>query len=176
MPPQLCLQTSLLKGLPPTAELLHGGPLPFFLGLMAVALIARRRALDGLGAALGVGIGYLYFHTYLDGWLLPGSVPSFAAIRADQWLSWLVLAGLGAGAVAGTSGRFFSTAIPLALGAAVVFLIQHPILKTTGDFGERAILLGATFGLWLVTFFGLRAAASRGNGSWHLLILSLIHI
>lgn len=168
---QLALQTSFLEGLPPTDELLHGGPIPFFLGLVLVALLARRRSFDAFAAALAVGAGSLYFHVYLMGWLTPGSVPSFAAIRAEQWLSWLVLAGLGAGAVSGSSGKLLQTLIPMALGAAVVFLIQHPILKSTDAFAERAQLLGITFGLWALTYGGFRLAATRANSSRHLLVL-----
>ncbi len=171
MESQLALQISFLEGLPPADELLHGGPAPFFLGLVLVALLARRRSWDAPAAALATGVGSLYFHVYLMGWLMPGSVPSFAAIRAEQWLSWLVLAGLGAGAVSGTSGKFLQTAIPVSLGAAVVFLIQHPILKSTDAFGERAQLLGLTFGLWILGFGGFRLAATRATSSRNLLVL-----
>lgn len=160
--------------LPPTDELLVGGPVPFFVALFLVALLARRRSLDAPASALAVGAGYLVLHVYLIGWLLPGNVPSFAAIRAEQWLAWLVLLGIGVGSLFGARGGAFARWTPMTLGAAVLFLIQFPILKSSDAFTERASLLLVTGGLWYGALAGWSAAGRSGNGRRPLLTLVIV--
>ena len=163
-----------LDDLPPFDELLVGGPLAFFLALIACALLARGPRRDALAAALGCGLGYLVLHVYLIGWLLPGSVPSLAAVRAEQWLSWLVAIAAGVSAYLASAGGFFRVALPVVLGAALVVSIQLPILKMSEGLGDRALLLSATGAMWLGAWCSSSWATSAGTARRHVALFGLV--
>ncbi len=151
-------------------DLFLGGPVPFFLALLIVAVLTRHRSSGrrALGAAIGLAVAYLAFHVHLIGFLQPWQRSSLSSVRAHEWLAWLVPLAAGVGALLG-GGRapaLLHNGLPATLGGALLTAVLYPKIKGFWDAGTSAGAMVGLFALWLLMWFSMSSfARRRGSAS-----------